>query len=63
MSKRMFVLFCLLITVLLITGLARAQQPAKVPRIGFLGGVSPSANSARITAFRQGLAELGYVEG
>src|SRR5262245_47187124 len=42
---------------------ARAQQPTKVPRIGFLGGSSPSAISARIEAFRQGLRELGYVEG
>ena len=41
----------------------QAQQPAKVPRIGFLIGSSLSANSARIEAFRQGLRELGYVEG
>ena len=43
---------------------ARAQQPAaKVPRIGFLSGVFPSSISARVEAFRQGLRELGYVEG
>ena len=41
----------------------QAQQPTKVPRIGFLTGVSPSTNSARHEAFRQGLRELGYVEG
>ncbi|MGE5817661.1 MAG: ABC transporter substrate-binding protein, partial [Deltaproteobacteria bacterium] len=41
----------------------RAQQPAKVPRIGFLIASSASANSARVEAFRQGLRELGYVEG
>ena len=41
----------------------QAQQPTKVPRIGYLGAVSPSAVSARIEAFRQGLRELGYVEG
>ncbi len=40
-----------------------AQQPVKVPRIGFLGFPSPSANAARNEAFRQGLRELGYVEG
>ena len=40
-----------------------AQQPAKIPRIGLLIGSSPSANAARIEAFRQGLRELGYVEG
>jgi putative tryptophan/tyrosine transport system substrate-binding protein len=44
-------------------GSAGAQQPGKVPRIGFLATVSPSANSARNEAFRQGLRELGYVEG
>jgi putative ABC transport system substrate-binding protein len=42
---------------------AEAQQPGKIPRIGFLGLTSPSANAARIEAFRQGLRELGYVEG
>src|SRR5215470_17905429 len=42
---------------------AEAQQPKKIPRIGFLGGSSPSAISARIETFRQGLRELGYVEG
>ena len=42
---------------------ASAQQPTKIPRIGFLNAVSPSAVSVRIEAFRQGLRELGYVEG
>src|SRR5262245_42991034 len=42
---------------------AWAQQPKKIPRIGFLGASSPSAISARIDAFRKGLHELGYVEG
>src|SRR3989475_9121800 len=43
--------------------LAEAQQAKKVPRIGFLSAASSSANAARIEAFRQGLRELGYVEG
>ncbi len=42
---------------------AEAQQPAKIPRIGFLSNNSPSAVSAWLEAFRQGLRELGYVEG
>jgi putative tryptophan/tyrosine transport system substrate-binding protein len=42
---------------------AVAQQPKKVPRIGFLFVSSLSSNSARAGAFRQGLRELGYVEG
>jgi len=37
-----------------------AQQPTKVPRIGYLGGTSLPA---RIAAFQQGLRDLGYVEG
>jgi putative ABC transport system substrate-binding protein len=43
--------------------IAEAQQPAKVPRTGFLAAVSPSTISDRVEAFRQGLRELGYVEG
>ncbi len=42
---------------------AGAQQQTKIPRIGFLSSVSPSSISARTEAFRQGLRELGYVEG
>ena len=42
---------------------AQAQQPTKVPRIGYLSPTSPSVSPARIEAFRQGLRELGYVEG
>ena len=42
---------------------ARAQQPAKVPRIGYLSAASLSLVSVRTEAFRQGLRELGYVEG
>jgi putative tryptophan/tyrosine transport system substrate-binding protein len=40
-----------------------AQQPTKVPRIGFLAASPLSAIAARIEAFRQGLSKLGYVEG
>src|SRR5262245_26646920 len=43
---------------------AEAQPAGKtIPRIGYLDGASRSANSGRIEAFRQGLRELGYVEG
>jgi putative ABC transport system substrate-binding protein len=57
-------LFWLLITVLLITAPStEAQQPKKIPRIGFLATVSPYTISVRVEAFRQGLREFGYVEG
>jgi putative ABC transport system substrate-binding protein len=42
---------------------ASAQQPAKIPRIGFLIAASRSAIPARTEAFQQGLRELGYAEG
>jgi putative ABC transport system substrate-binding protein len=47
--------FCAFLSAL--CSFAQAQQPAKVPRIGYI-----AATSARIEAFRQGLRELGYVE-
>jgi putative ABC transport system substrate-binding protein len=40
--------------------LAEAQQPKKIPRIGFL---SSNPSFASFPGFRQGLRELGYVEG
>jgi ABC-type uncharacterized transport system substrate-binding protein len=42
---------------------ADAQQPAKVWRIGVLVSSSPSLNASRDEALRQGLHEIGYVEG
>jgi putative ABC transport system substrate-binding protein len=42
---------------------AEAQQPKKVPRIGYLSGSPPSAIAEHNEAFRQGLRELGYMEG
>jgi len=41
----------------------QAQQTIKVPRIGFLSALSASSMATRMDAFRQGLRELGYVEG
>src|SRR5260370_12721679 len=42
---------------------AQAQQADRVFRIGVLGHSSASASVGRIEAFRQGLRDLGYVEG
>jgi len=42
---------------------ARAQQPTKIPRVGWLTSGFLSSISARAETFRQGLHELGYVEG
>jgi putative ABC transport system substrate-binding protein len=58
------ILFCVLVTVSLFTvSSVEAQQSTKVPRIGYLSGVSPSAETARRESFSRGLRELGYVEG
>jgi ABC-type uncharacterized transport system substrate-binding protein len=42
---------------------ASAQQPAKLPTIGFLGANTPSAESQWVAAFMQRLRELGWIEG
>ena len=42
---------------------AEAQQPGKIPRIGFLAGGSVASWASLAEAFRQGLQEVGYVEG
>ena len=44
-------------------GIAQAQTPAKIPRIVFLSVQSRAILSERFDAFRQGLNDLGYVEG
>jgi putative ABC transport system substrate-binding protein len=61
--KRKIFCFALAAVLLALSVPAEAQQPKKMPRIGFLIGTSPSAVSDRTEAFRQGLRELGYVEG
>jgi putative ABC transport system substrate-binding protein len=48
------------ITLVVVCGTAHAQQPRKIPRIGYLAGDSQAPSHA---AFRQGLRDLGYVEG
>ena len=42
---------------------ARAQQPAMVPTIGFLGSGTPAAHGHWVAAFVQRLRELGWIEG
>src|SRR6266545_557307 len=60
---KIFLFFLLATIFLTIASQAEAQQP-KVPRIGFLSFVGRSNSPApNLEAFRQGLRELGYVEG
>ena len=60
MIRRLLWLLTLLI--LAATTCTEAQQPTKIPRIGYLTAAT-EGQSVRIEAFRQGLRELGYVEG
>jgi putative ABC transport system substrate-binding protein len=48
---------------LVIVSLTEAQQQGKVLRIGFVAAPSPSFFSTRMNAFREGLYDLGHVEG
>jgi putative tryptophan/tyrosine transport system substrate-binding protein len=67
--KAKILVYALLALILAIIHIAEAQQPAgKIPRIGFLSrelhpSDSRAAESRRLEFFRQGLRELGYIEG
>ena len=62
MNKRKLGSFALCAMLFALCQPAEAQQPTKVPRIGFLS-TALSSVATRTEAFRQGLRELGYVEG
>ena len=54
----------LVVVLLLALGvIAEAQQPKKVPRIGYLSALDPASESFRSEAIRQALRERGYIEG
>src|SRR5262245_36459720 len=59
--RQIFFLFALRALLLALSFSAHPQQPPKIPRIGYLG--SSSSDFDRVETFRQGLRELGYVEG
>ena len=62
MKKKMAVLtLCAMLFALSFS--ASAQQPKKVPRIGYLSGTDAATDSARAEAIRLALRDLGYVEG
>ena len=64
MNFRPTLLTFALATLLLGITLADAQQATKVPRIGYVSGSGdPSKPSEYVEVFRQGLRDLGYVEG
>ena len=55
--------FCLRYRLLCIGEVVEAQQPKKVPRIGYLSSGDPASESTRSEAIRLALRELGYIEG
>jgi ABC-type uncharacterized transport system substrate-binding protein len=59
--KTWFAAFLIAVVVALAGGFAGAQQTTKVPRIGYLGLDDPS--SSFFKSFRDGLREVGYIEG
>ena len=52
-----------LVALSLVPSLADGQQPGKISRIGFLTTAGRDGQSDRLKSFREGLRELGYVEG
>jgi len=61
--KKRFCFWSLASVIVTLVSVAEAQQSVNVPRIAYLSGSSLSALAARIQSFRQGLRELGYMEG
>jgi putative tryptophan/tyrosine transport system substrate-binding protein len=53
----------ILLGVALAVAVAEAQQPKKVPLIGYLAAGDPASESARAEAIRLALHELGHIEG
>jgi putative tryptophan/tyrosine transport system substrate-binding protein len=53
----------LVVTLMLAPLAAEGQQAGKMYRIAFLGSTSPSGYASQMKAFREGLRDLGYVEG
>jgi putative tryptophan/tyrosine transport system substrate-binding protein len=56
-------LLSILIAVLAVGVIAEAQQPTKVPRIGYRSNTDAATDSARAEGIRLALREFGYIEG
>ena len=56
-------IIALALTIFVAPLVAAAQKPAKIPRIGYLRGGSAADAAGRVEALRQGLRNLGYIEG
>src|SRR5499433_4551233 len=63
MNKRKLGSFALCVMLFALCQSAKAQQPAKIPRIGYLSNTDAATDSARAEGIRLALRELGYIEG
>ena len=61
--KKVALLSILVVVQLAVAVIAEAQQPKKVPRIGYLSSTEPVRDSFRSQTIRLALRELGYIEG
>jgi hypothetical protein len=62
MSKRIFC-FALCAMLFALCSSVEAQQPKKIPRIGYLSNIDSASESTRSEGVRLALRELGYIEG
>jgi putative tryptophan/tyrosine transport system substrate-binding protein len=62
-NRKWAVLFTIVVAFTVCGAVALAQQPAKVPRIGYLSTSDAASDSARAEGIRLALRERGYVEG
>ena len=63
MNKRKLGSFALCVMLIALGFPAEAQQPTKVPRIGYLSNTDAATDSSRAEGIRLALRELGYIEG
>ena len=63
MKKARVLSILFLVVMLAVAVIAKAQQPKKILRIGYLSALDPASESARSEAIRLALRELGYIEG
>ena len=64
MNKRKLRSFVLCAMLLALCASAEAQQSAKIPRLGYVSSTGDASNpGSQVQAFRQGLRDLGYIEG
>ena len=62
-NRKLAGIVALIITLALCGAVVDAQQPKKIPRIGYLSTTDPNTESSRAEGIRLALRERGYVEG